>query len=360
MKSRIFCLAASLLCVASWHASAQTLSVGDNAPAIEVSKWAKGDKIDRLEADRTYVVEFWATWCGPCRTSIPHLTELQKKYKDKGIQFLGVSVWEQDQSKVEPFVKDMGDKMNYTVALDNVPEGEKGGKGKMAESWMTASGSNGIPTAFIVTKGKVAWIGHPMSMDEPLARVSSGNFDIARAASEYREEKAAEQKMATVLDKLRKLGRNASEKDRLAVFDEAIKETPSLEKALGVQKYLLMSQAGDDAAPAYGSRLVETVLKDEAGPLNDLAWSIVDPDSRREESRRDYKLARKAATRADELSHGENGAILDTLAVALFETGDASKALEAQEKAVKLMGDSDAGVKQRLEKYRKAVGEKKP
>jgi thiol-disulfide isomerase/thioredoxin len=94
MKSRILCLAASLLCLWSWQASAQTLSVGDDAPALEISKWAKGEKVDRLEKDRTYVVEFWATWCGPCRTSIPHLTQLQKNYKDKGVQFIGVSVWE--------------------------------------------------------------------------------------------------------------------------------------------------------------------------------------------------------------------------------------------------------------------------
>ena len=360
MKSRIFCLVASFLCVASWHASAQSLSVGDSAPAIEVSRWAKGDKIDRLDADRTYVVEFWATWCGPCRTSIPHLTELQKKYKDKGIQFIGVSVWEQDQAKVDPFVKDMGDKMDYAVALDKVPEGEKGDKGKMAESWMTASESNGIPTAFIVTKGKIAWIGHPMDLDAPLAKVSSGTYDLARAASAYREEKAAEQKEMTVLDKLRKLGRNASDKDRLAVFDEAIKETPSLEKRLGLQKYLLMSQAGDEAASTYGARLVDGVLNEEAESLNQLAWSIVGPDVRRDASKRDFKLALRAAIRADELTHGENGAILDTLALAFFENGDPAKALKAQEKAVKLMGDSDAGVKARLEKYRKAVADKKP
>jgi hypothetical protein len=197
-------------------------------------------------------------------------------------------------------------------------------------------------------------------MDAPLAKVTSGDFDIARAASEYREEKAAEQKMMTVLDKLRNLGRTASDKDRLAVFDAAIAETPSLEKALGLQKYLLMSQTSDDAASAYGAKLVEGTLKDDAENLNQLAWSIVDPDAKREASKRDYKLARKAAIRADELTHGENGAILDTLAVALFETGDAAKALEAQEKAVKLMGDGDARFKERLEKYRKAVAEKKP
>ena len=71
MRSRLLCLAAAFLCLATRQASAQSLGVGDDAPALEVSKWAKGEKIDKLEKDRTYVVEFWATWCGPARTSIP-------------------------------------------------------------------------------------------------------------------------------------------------------------------------------------------------------------------------------------------------------------------------------------------------
>ena len=58
--------------------------------------------------------------------SIPHLTELQKKYKDKGVTFIGVSVWEQDQNAVAPFVKAMGDQMDYTVAIDDDPRGREG------------------------------------------------------------------------------------------------------------------------------------------------------------------------------------------------------------------------------------------
>ena len=180
MKTHVLCLAASILCLAPWQASAQTLSVGDDAPALEVSRWAKGDKIERLEKDRTYVVEFWATWCGPCRTSIPHLTELQKKYKEKGVQIIGVSVSEQDQKKVEPFVEDMGDKMDYAVALDLVPEDGDAGDGKMNKNWMKAAEQPGIPTAFIVRNGKIAWIGHPMAMDEPLAKAISPDFDLPR------------------------------------------------------------------------------------------------------------------------------------------------------------------------------------
>jgi tetratricopeptide (TPR) repeat protein/thiol-disulfide isomerase/thioredoxin/tRNA A-37 threonylcarbamoyl transferase component Bud32 len=171
------------------------LSIGDEAPAISVSKWVKGDPVDRLDPRKTYVVEFWATWCGPCKVSIPHLTELQKKYRDKGVTFIGVSVWEEDQGAVAPFVKAMGEQMNYTVAMDEVPKGDQGNKGKMAASWMEAAGAQGIPTAFIVRDGKVAWIGHPMSMDEALEKASAREFDIQAAARLHREEKERQSKL---------------------------------------------------------------------------------------------------------------------------------------------------------------------
>ena len=92
---------------------------------MAVSSWVKGDKVEEFEPGKTYVVEFWATWCGPCRASIPHLTELAQKYKDKDVRFIGVDVWERDTSLVKPFVEEMGDKMDYSVALDGVPEGRR-------------------------------------------------------------------------------------------------------------------------------------------------------------------------------------------------------------------------------------------
>ncbi len=113
-----------------------------------------------------------STWWGPCRTSIPRLTELQKK--NSNVAFIGVSAFERDQSKVKPFVEEMGDKMAYRVAVDDVGDKQKGSEGAMAKTWMTAAGQNGIPTAFIINKeGKIAWIGHPMSMDEPLEKITA-------------------------------------------------------------------------------------------------------------------------------------------------------------------------------------------
>jgi thiol-disulfide isomerase/thioredoxin len=63
-----------MACLAALPAYAQSLKIGDKAPSLEVSRWVKGEKVERLEKDQTYVVEFWATWCGPCIQTIPHLT----------------------------------------------------------------------------------------------------------------------------------------------------------------------------------------------------------------------------------------------------------------------------------------------
>jgi thiol-disulfide isomerase/thioredoxin len=356
IRSLPLALAATVAFAVAASAPAQTLSVGDNAPPLTVAKFVKGEKFDRLEKDQTYVVEFWATWCGPCRVSIPHLTELQHKFKDRGVRFIGVSVWENDQSAVEPFVKQMGDKMDYSVATDVIPKGGDGQTGKMAEGWMKASESDGIPTAFIIRDGKVAWIGHPMSMDEPLSKVVSGEFDIQAAASKYREEKAAQAKLRTVVMKLRKLGPAADRKEQLAIIDGAIAEDPKLGRFLGMMKFNLLMQGDREAACAFAETVIEKATKDESETLNAIAWAIVDPAAKQKASKSEAKLALKAAVRANDLTNGENGPILDTLAKAYFDNGDAQKALECQEKAAKLIGD-DNGVKDRLEQYRKAVKE---
>lgn len=154
--------------------SAAELKVGDPAPPLSIGKWIKGEPVTQFEPGKVYVMEFWATWCGPCIAAIPHITELQEKYKDQGVIFIGTSVWERDaaQSKVEPFVKQQGDKMNYRVAMDDRSDG---GTGAMAKNWLAAAGQNGIPCSFIVDQsGKIAWIGHPMRLEEPLKKVLAG------------------------------------------------------------------------------------------------------------------------------------------------------------------------------------------
>ncbi|MCX6921715.1 MAG: TlpA disulfide reductase family protein [Verrucomicrobia bacterium] len=141
-----------------------TLKVGDPAPKLQVGKWVQGDPVKDFSKGKAYIVEFWATWCPPCRASIPHLNETYNKFKDKGLVVIGQDCYEKDETLVAPFVKKMGDKMTYRVALDDKSSDKKG---QMAKTWMEAAGRNGIPSAFLVnTKGVVAWIGHPMELKE--------------------------------------------------------------------------------------------------------------------------------------------------------------------------------------------------
>jgi thiol-disulfide isomerase/thioredoxin len=145
---------------------AAPVKVGSPAPKLQTGKWVQGEPVQEFQPGKAYLVEFWATWCGPCRVSIPHLNEIHAKYKDKGLVVIGQDCWEQDEKLVPPFLKTMGSKMTYRVALDDK---ESSQTGKMAETWMAAAGQRGIPTAFLVdTKGRIAWIGHPMTLEERL------------------------------------------------------------------------------------------------------------------------------------------------------------------------------------------------
>lgn len=345
------------------EARAEGLGIGDPAPKLDVKEFVKGEPVKGFDAGKLYVVEFWATWCGPCRVTIPHLTELQKKHPE--VTFIGVSVWEENQKDVKPFVDEMGDKMDYRVALDNLADGADGNEGPMAVNWMKAADQNGIPTAFIVNKeGKIAWIGHPSSMDEPLEKIVAGQWDLKEAVAEHKRELEERAKFQKIQGKLLAALRTDDPEQILAAIDEVIKEVPSMERNLIGLRFATLVQAGEeDKAVELGEELLNGDLGKNANALNAFAWSIVDPDAKHKAGPKLLKFATKAAERADELEEGKNPFVADTLAKVYFDSGDAAKAVETQKRAIENAKGTDLedepSLKERLEQYQKAVDEGK-
>jgi thiol-disulfide isomerase/thioredoxin len=157
-RNLLVLFAAAVLAVPAFAA---TPKVGDMAPEIQVKEWLNAPGAISLAAlkKNIVIVEFWATWCPPCRKSIPHLIAMNAKYKSKGVVILGLT--DEPRAKVEKFATDM--KMDYPVGLGS----NSGG----------AYGVEGIPHAFIVAPGgKIVWSGHPMDgMDKALEAAIAAN-----------------------------------------------------------------------------------------------------------------------------------------------------------------------------------------
>jgi len=124
----------------------------DNLTFVQGQKFT----LDDAKHKNIVVIESWATWCGPCRTSIPHLNSLYQKFGKRGVLFVGVTN-ESDRTAVTRFISSMGNKMTYPVALDE--------DGDMS-SYESTYSIKGIPHALIIDhNGKVVWSGHPMQSD---------------------------------------------------------------------------------------------------------------------------------------------------------------------------------------------------
>ena len=93
--------------------------------------------------DKVVLLNFWATWCGPCEVEIPWFKEFEQTYKDRGFAVLGVSADEEGWPAVRPFMKALS--MNYRIVLDD---------GKMPSPYKDIEA---LPTSYLIDRqGRVA------------------------------------------------------------------------------------------------------------------------------------------------------------------------------------------------------------
>ena len=327
------CLIAALIApaLARGGSDDDTLKAGKNAPALKVKKMMQGDAPVLNANDGCIVVEFWATWCGPCMRSIPHLNKLYGELKGRGLQLIGIS--DEDEKTVSAFLKKKGSQMAYPVASDK--EGDSG------REWMKAANQDGIPCAFIIGRGgRVLWIGNPLDEQfEPNVRKAlTGRFDPPLRAQMDPLVKAA-QKCADV--------RNFVEAYKH--YDEAldVDSGVGLDVAQERFKTTLLKEGNSKAAFDWLVEVSKKRYASDPGALAEFVTMVL----------KDPEVKPRSMETADRLLEvlGNKGGpkALVTQAMVAAAKGDTAKAIDLQTEAwMSAQPDEKAAIKRVLDEYR--------
>lgn len=147
MKSKTKKMPLLALAMLATTTFADATEVGQPAPQFTLPTLQQGQPMalkDKL--GKVIYLDFWASWCAPCRTSFPLLNKLHEKLKAKGFEVVGVNL-DDDKAKAEKFIQEIP--VGFTVLHD--------GKGEWADQYVVES----MPTSFIIDKqGVVQHIHH--------------------------------------------------------------------------------------------------------------------------------------------------------------------------------------------------------
>ncbi len=320
---------------AAIEAKLPALVVGNPAPELKVEAWLKGTGTETFVKGQVYLIEFFATWCGPCFESMPHLSEMQEKYGDK-LRVIAVSVREGDdgdkkytdatRESVREFVKTNDKRMRFVVGYD-------GGRKQARTTWTDAAEQDGVPTAFLIDgQGRIAYIGHPAveRCEQAIEQVLAGTFDIADASQKY----AARIREERAFDAARKLFTDGKIDESLKQMDELVKASPKWARTVSFEKFQnLIAAARFDAAMDEAVRILDVhdVSSGALGLMTDRLLKLSGPHAERAN-----QIALRAALRAVEKNTDNYPVPPATLAAVYWKLGKKEDAITWQRKALEL------------------------
>jgi len=313
-----------------------SLRIGSKAPEVRLASWVQGEPVEEFQPGHTYVVEFWATWCGPCRAGMPHISKLQEQHAGD-VTFIGVT--REDESTVTTFLDKTQNEesgatwkevVTYALALDD--------NDATSQAYMRAAEKNGIPTAFVVgPDGHIEWIGHPAGIDEPLEEIVAGSWDRDEFLVRYEEQEQQAKEMRAAMMTIREAQQSQDWEKALGAVDQLLEQQPD-HPGFATFKFSLQLQAEQfEEAIAQAEQLGKR-FDDNANQLNALAWSLASNDSVPDSG---LEAALKLAQRASELHEDKDPATLDTLAKVHHRMGDLDRAIALQQQAVELGEDME-------------------
>ncbi len=232
-------------------------------------QWAQGEAPTAWVKDEVYVLEFWATWCGPCVKALPHMEALWQTLKSEGVHILGINVdTNRTAQHIRSFLASQPTPPTYPIALER-------GEGLSAKL-----GIKGIPHVSIVYNGKRIWSGHPahLTVERLRGLRATGQMPPPDKAS---QKKPQEEHSGNPYQKMLALEHAADQAAERGDWAQAVALQKQALKAHPLQQYLEQPYLPEATLPAsthLRTKAPKTVHAEAVGlplPADDHALTVV-------------------------------------------------------------------------------------